>query len=183
MLNVHDVITAGDEEDEGLEEEDLELLEENTGTSFKRDRLTRLHRRRDSESPAASSSKRRVVVESSDDDLDNDGLSRLEDIQRIWDDERRGEEDDDEMDDFIEDDEEEEGGPPMDERAREERRREKKQEQQRRKRARGAVPELAGIDAKYVHLDFIRCRCYRCFQVHGTRYTMYLVTGTSMTGP
>ncbi|KAG6900843.1 hypothetical protein C0993_009961 [Termitomyces sp. T159_Od127] len=140
-------ITAGDEEDEGLEEEDLELLEENTGTSFKRDRLTRLHRRRDSESPAASSSKRRVVVESSEDDLDNDGLPRLEDIQRIWDDERRGEEDDDEMDDFIEDDEEEEGGPPLDERAREERRREKKQEQQRRKRARGAVPELAGIDA------------------------------------
>ncbi|KAG5728025.1 Transcription elongation factor SPT6 [Termitomyces sp. T112] len=135
------------EEDDGLEEEDIELLEENTGASFKRDRLTRLHRRRDSESPAASSSKRRTVVESSDDDLDNDGLPRVEDIQRIWDDERRGEEDYDEMDDFIEDDEEEEGGPPMDERAREERRREKKQEQERRKRARGAVPELAGIDA------------------------------------
>ncbi|KAG6874201.1 hypothetical protein C0995_003747 [Termitomyces sp. Mi166 len=136
-----------DEEDEGLEEEDLDLIEENTGASFKRDRLTRLHRRRDSESSAASPSKRKAVVESSDDDLDNDGLPQVEDIQRIWDDERRGEEYDDEMDDFIEDDEEEEGGLPMDERAREERRREKRQEQERRKRARGAVPELAGIDA------------------------------------
>ncbi|KAG6917973.1 hypothetical protein DXG01_017157 [Tephrocybe rancida] len=136
-----------DEDEEGLEEEDLELLEENTGASFKKNRLRRLRRGRDSESPTASSSKRKALVESSEDDLDNDDLPQVQDIQRIWDD--RGEEDDDDgdMDDFIEDDEEEEGGAVMDEEAREERRREKKQEQERRKKARGARPELAGIDA------------------------------------
>ncbi|KAG6814391.1 hypothetical protein H0H92_010977 [Tricholoma furcatifolium] len=128
-------------QDEGLEDEDLELLEENTGTSF---RLTRLRRGRNSRSPAASS-KRKAVVESSDDDLDNEDLPQVQDIQRIWDDDRRGEEDDEDMDDFIEDDEEEEGGVAMDEEAREERRKEKKQELERRKKARGTRPELAGI--------------------------------------
>ncbi|KAG5652250.1 hypothetical protein H0H81_005645 [Sphagnurus paluster] len=142
-----------EEEDEGLEDEDLELLEENTGGSFKKkSRLTRLRRGRDSESPAASSSRRKAVVESSDDDLDNeDSLPQVQDIQRIWDDDRRGDDDDDDgdmdMDDFIEYDEEDEVGGAMDEEAREERRREKKQEQERRKKARGARPELAGIDA------------------------------------
>ncbi|TFK42525.1 transcription elongation factor SPT6 [Crucibulum laeve] len=141
------------EEEEDLEEDDLELLEENTGASFKRNRLTRLRRGRDSESPpAASSSKRRGVVESSDDDLDNDDLPRTaQDIQNIWDDDRGRDEDDEDgdmdMDDFIEYSEDEEGGGAMDEEAREERRREKKQELERRKKARGARPELAGIDA------------------------------------
>ncbi|KAG6845335.1 hypothetical protein H0H87_010792 [Tephrocybe sp. NHM501043] len=135
------------DDDEDLEEEDLELLEENTGASFKKNRLTRLRRGRDSESPAAFSSKRKTLADSSDDDLDNEDLPQVQDIQRIWDD--RGEDDDDEndMDDFIEDDEEEEGGVVMDEEAREERRREKKQEQERRKKARGIRPELEGIDA------------------------------------
>ncbi|KAG6851027.1 hypothetical protein H0H93_004514 [Arthromyces matolae] len=135
-----------EEEDEGLEDEDLELLEENTGASFKGNRLRRLRRGRESESPAAYSSKRNAI-ESSDDDLDNEGLPQVEDIQKIWDDERRGEDDDEDMEDFIEDDEEEEGGTLIDDKTREERRREKKQEQERRKRARGARPELAGIDA------------------------------------
>ena len=97
------------------------LLEENTGASFSRHRLTRLRRARDSESPPApSSSKRKAVVESSDDDLDNDDLElpAVQDIQNIWDDERNagGRDDDDDMDDdmdnFIEyedEDEEEEG--------------------------------------------------------------------------
>jgi transcription elongation factor SPT6 len=150
----HSYILPGQEEEEGLEDEDLELLEENTGASFKKNRrLTRLRRGRESESPEASSSKHRTVIESSDDDLDNDdGLPQVQDIQRIWDDDRgRDDEDDDgdmDMDDFIEYDEEDEGGAAMDEEAREERRREKKQEQERRKKARGARPELAGIDAK-----------------------------------
>lgn len=142
-----------DEDEEVLEDDDLELLEENTGASFKNNRrLTRLRRGRDSESPAASSSKRKAVVESSDDDLDHDeNLPRVPDIQRIWDDERRGDEEEEDadmdMDDFIEYSDEEEAGGGMNENAREERRREKRQELERRKRALGARPELAGIDA------------------------------------
>lgn len=94
-----------------------------------------------------------TAVVSSDDDLDiDDALPRVQDIQRIWDDDRGRDEEDDygdmDMDDFIEYDEEEEGGVAMDEEAREERRKEKKQEQERRKKARAARPELAGIDAK-----------------------------------
>ncbi|KAF9013878.1 SH2 domain-containing protein [Cyathus striatus] len=140
------------EEEEGLEEDDLELLEENTGASFKRNRLTRLRRGRDSESPpTASSSRRKGVIESSDDDLDNDdGARRAPDIQNIWDDDRGHDDEEDgdmDMDDFIEYSEDEEGGAGMDEEAREERRREKKQEMERLKKARGARPEWAGIDA------------------------------------
>ncbi|KAF8625819.1 hypothetical protein AX15_005199 [Amanita polypyramis BW_CC] len=133
------------EEDEALEEDDLELLEENTGASFKKSRLTRLRRGRESESPPAVPSKRRTIVESSDEDVDNDESRPAPDIHNIWDDGR--EEEDDYMDDFIEYDEEEDGGVPMDEKAREERRREKRQEQERRKRARGVRPEVEGIDA------------------------------------
>ncbi|KAK2466864.1 hypothetical protein APHAL10511_001122 [Amanita phalloides] len=136
------------EEDEALEEDDLELLEENTGTSFKKSRLTRLRRGRESESPpAVSSVKRRAIVESSDEDIENDESRPVPDIQNIWDDGRDEEDDDMDMDDFIDYDEEEDGGVPMDEKAREERRREKRQEQERRKRARGIRPEVEGIDA------------------------------------
>jgi len=137
-------------EEETLEDDDLELLEENTGGAFRRkSRLTRL-RHRDSESPpAASSSKRRAVVESSDDDLDNEERQRdVPDIGKIWDDERRGDDDDDELSDFIEYSDEDEG-VAMNEEARAARKQEKHQEQIRRKRAR-VRPELAGIDAKYV---------------------------------
>ncbi|KAF9246316.1 SH2 domain-containing protein [Melanogaster broomeanus] len=123
------------EEEEALEEDDLELLEENTGTSF-RNRLTRLRRgRQDGSPPVASSSRRKQVVESSEDDLDNDDdLPQVQDIQRIWDDERTGggREDEEDMDDFIDYEDEDEG--------------EKKLERQRRK-AMGSRPELAGIDA------------------------------------
>ncbi|KAF9454548.1 transcription elongation factor SPT6 [Macrolepiota fuliginosa MF-IS2] len=138
-----------EEEDEELEEDDLELLAENTGGTFKKNRLTRLRRGRVSESPPATSSRRRNVVESSDEDLDNDdNLPQVQDIQKIWDDER-GRDDEEEygdmdLDDFIEYDEE--GGGAMDEASRAERRREQ-QELQRRKRAFGSRPELAGIDA------------------------------------
>ena len=150
------------EEEEVLEEDDLELLEENTGASFSRNRLTRLRRARDSESPPApSSSKRKAVVESSDDDLDNDDLElpAVQDIQNIWDDERNagGRDDDDDMDDdmdnFIEyEDEDEEAGGAMDEEAREERRRERRRQEKARRRALGRAAELGGIDAKCVLL-------------------------------
>lgn len=141
-------------EEETLEEDDLDLLEENTGGAFKRkSRLTRL-RYRDSESPsAASSSKRRAVVESSEDDLeDEEELREAPDIGKIWDDVRGGDDDED-MEDFIEYSSEEEGGVAMNEEAREARRQEKRQEQIRRKRVR-VRPELAGIDAKYAFVSF-----------------------------
>ncbi|PCH37999.1 transcription elongation factor Spt6 [Wolfiporia cocos MD-104 SS10] len=143
------------EEEEALEEDDLELLEENTGTSFSRNRLTRLRRARDSDSPpATSSSKRKAVVESSDDDLDNDDLDlpQVQDIQNIWDDERnaggRDDEDDgdDDMDNFIEYEDEDEAGGAMDEDEREERRKERRRLEKARRKAMRR-PELAGIDA------------------------------------
>ncbi|KAF8447735.1 SH2 domain-containing protein [Boletus edulis BED1] len=123
-----------EEEEEALEEDDLELLEENTGTSF-RNRLTRL---------------RRGLVESSEDDLDNDDdLPQVQDIQRIWDDERAGggREDEEDMDDFIDYEDEEEGAGAMDEQEREERRKERKKLERQRRKAMGSRPELAGIDA------------------------------------
>ncbi|KAH9951462.1 transcription elongation factor Spt6 [Amylocystis lapponica] len=145
------------EEEEDLEEDDLALLEENTGTSFRnKNRLTRLRRARDSESPPApSSSKRKPVVESSDDDLDNDDYPRVQDIHAIWDDGAAGGRDDeedmdmDDMDNFIEyeDDDEEEGGGGLDEVALEERRKERRKLEKARRKAMGSRPELAGIDA------------------------------------
>ncbi|KAI6023983.1 hypothetical protein BKA83DRAFT_4492675 [Pisolithus microcarpus] len=74
-----------EEEEEALEEDDSELLEENTGTSSEIVLL-------------------KQVVESSEDVLDDDvDLPQVQDIQRIWDDERagRGQEDEEDMDDFI----------------------------------------------------------------------------------
>ncbi|KAF8844471.1 transcription elongation factor SPT6 [Paxillus ammoniavirescens] len=139
-----------EEEEEVLEEDDLELLEENTGTSF-RNRLTRLRRgREDGSPPVASSSRRKQVVESSEDDLDNDDdLPQVQDIQRIWDDERAGggREDEEDMDDFIDYEDEDEGAGAMDEQEREERRKERKKMQRQRRKAMGSRPELAGIDA------------------------------------
>jgi transcription elongation factor SPT6 len=137
-----------------LEEDDLDLLEENTGTSF-RHRLTRLRRAHDSESPPVpSSSRRKAVVESDEEDLDKDDLEmpRVQDIHNIWDDERgagRDDEDDmdmDDMDNFIDDDEDEQGAV-MDEEEREERRRERRRQEKERRKALGGR-ELPGIDAR-----------------------------------
>jgi transcription elongation factor SPT6 len=132
-----------------LEEDDLRLVEENTGRSFKKNRrLSRFRDRNSGSPPTASTSKRHV--ESSEDDLDNDEeLRQAPDITNIWDDERR-DDDDEDMSDFIDYSDDEEGGVTMNEEAREARRQEKRQEQMLRKKARGARPELAGIDAKYV---------------------------------
>jgi transcription elongation factor SPT6 len=119
----------------------LELLEENTGASF-RNRLTRLRRGRDSASPpAAPSSKPKAIVESSDDDLD-EGLPKVQDIQRIWEDAE------DDIESFIASDEDfdERGEIGEDERA-EKRRQRKKLEKQRRE-ALGDRPGIVGMDAK-----------------------------------
>ncbi|KAI9064455.1 transcription elongation factor Spt6 [Trametes sanguinea] len=140
------------EDEDALDEEDLELLEENTGAAFPR-RITRIRPGRETESPpAASSSRARAVVESSDEDLDNDDFTRVQDIHNIWDDERAaaGRDDDDvdmdDMDNFIEYEDEEEAGGAMDENEREERRRERRRLEKARRRAFGSHPELAGID-------------------------------------
>ncbi|KIY43359.1 hypothetical protein FISHEDRAFT_53087 [Fistulina hepatica ATCC 64428] len=129
-------------DDDILEDDDLELLEENTGTSFKKNRLTRLRR--------ASPQPTQALV-SSDDDLDDEGDARTGvDLERIWDDDRGGRDDEDdfdEEDDFIEYDDEDDGGA-LDEEARERRRKEREQERlERKRRARVVIPELAGIDA------------------------------------
>ncbi|KAI0256807.1 transcription elongation factor Spt6 [Lactifluus subvellereus] len=152
-------ITIGEvtlDEDEVLEDDDLELLEENTGETFARkNKLTRLRRGRDSGSPpVASTSRRKSVVESSEDDLDigRPATSRTNDISRIWDDDkgaggREEEEDMDDMDNFIDYDDEEEGHGDMDEEEREERRRERRRLEKERRKALGSHPELTGIDA------------------------------------
>ncbi|KAG1894050.1 uncharacterized protein F5891DRAFT_1063746 [Suillus fuscotomentosus] len=57
--------------EEALEEDDLELLERWSP-------------------PAPSTSKRQPVVESSEDELDNEDRPPVQDIKRIWDDERAG---------------------------------------------------------------------------------------------
>ncbi|KAI0035919.1 transcription elongation factor SPT6 [Vararia minispora EC-137] len=127
--------------DEELEEDDLDLLEENTGKSFSRNKLTRLRRGRDSASPPPDvSSKRRHVI-TSDDDLDDDlELPKAQAIQDIWDDEE-------DEDDFIEYDDEEDVAGGMDEAEREEMRRERRRREKERRKAMGSRPELTGIDA------------------------------------
>lgn len=148
------------DEEEDLEEDDLELLQENTGADFSH-RLTRLRRAGGSASPPpASSSKRKAIVQSDEDDLDD---APGHDIANLWDDDRRvdGREDDDEMDlddmdGFIEY-EDEEGAGMMNEAEREEKRRERRRLEKERRKAMGNRPELAGIDAKYVIQSFITC--------------------------
>lgn len=140
--------------DEDLDEDDLELLEENTGGRVRSRQLTRLRRGRDSGSPEPSSSRRKAAVESSDEGIDEDNIidsRKPQDIQNIWDDERAGRDDDDEgdMDDFIEyEEEEEEGAGAMAEEEREARRRERRKREKERRKVFGSRPELTGMDAK-----------------------------------
>lgn len=166
----------------------MDLLEENTGASFKH-RLTRLRRAPGSPS-ARSSGKRKAVVESSDDDLDNDDLElpKVQDIHNIWDDERGGGRDDeddadmDDLDNFIDDEDEDEQGVVMDEEEREERRRERRRLEKERRKAMGSRPELSGIDAKYVPVQLSDVNVNLQPIVLGTRYTKSLVMDTTMTG-
>lgn len=138
-----------------MDEDDIELLEENTGNRIRSRHLTRLRRGRDSASDEeAAASKRKNIVESSDDDLDESniiGAREIQDIQDIWNDERAGRDEDEDMDmdDFIDDEEdEEEGAGAMAEEEREERRRERRRLEKERRKALRSRPELTGIDAK-----------------------------------
>jgi transcription elongation factor SPT6 len=140
---------TGDAEEEGLEEDDLALLEENTGASFRK-RLTRLRRGRHSASPQAEpSGKSKAALDSSEEDDLDDDIPKVQDIQQIWDD-SRGQEDDD-MDDseFITSDEDPEGTDAIGEDEKRQRREQRRKEKQRLK-AKGGRPDLAGMDAKCV---------------------------------
>jgi transcription elongation factor SPT6 len=127
-----------------LDEDDLDLVEENTGRASS-SRLTRLRR---GSSPSERRARRVSDEEEDEDDLELPQVHQ--DIQRIWDD-GGGREDDDEadrddMDDFIEYEDDDEDQQQMNEQER----RQKRQEAKQRMRAnvvRGSVP---GIDAKYV---------------------------------
>jgi transcription elongation factor SPT6 len=111
-------------------------------------------------------------VESSDDDLDQDDLDlpKVQDIQRIWDDDRMGGQDDDDPDDmenFIDYDEDEDDGVANEE-EREEKRRERRKLEKERRRAMGSRPGLVGMDARQVasylwkyRLDLMPRTCQR----------------------
>ena len=153
----------GEEEEEDLDEDDLDLLEENTGGRIVRSKLTRLRRGQASDDEGAGGSSRRRTIDDSDDSgIDEANIigarpSRtIQDIQNIWDDDRVGGREDDEdmdMDDFIADeDEEEEGAGAMAEEEREERRRERRRLERERRELMKAQPELTGIDARYVRI-------------------------------
>lgn len=131
-------LRTGREEDENLEDDDLELLEENTGTSFKKNR--RIRRGGDRESPEASSYRRPRVAPSDSEDNDLD-LPKVQDIQRIFDNESG-----DDTDSFIETDEEE--GGLSHEAAREEKQK-RKLMKQRHRLALSSHPDLEGFDAVY----------------------------------
>ncbi|GAB1517748.1 Transcription elongation factor spt6 [Rhizoctonia solani] len=132
------------EMEEDLDEDDLDLVEENTGTRASRSHLTRLRRGRASSSRSASPEETRISRGRRPRGSDDESLPDANDIDRIWDDRAR-EEDDGDMDDFIEDDLDED--PGMGEEEREEQRRERRRVEKERRKAMGARPELAGIDA------------------------------------
>ncbi|CAE6448974.1 unnamed protein product [Rhizoctonia solani] len=131
------------EMEEDLDEDDLDLMEENTGTKAARSHLTRLRRGRASSSRSASPDQERISRRRPR-GSDDESLPDANDINRIWDDRAR-DEDDGDMDDFIEDDLDED--PGMGEEEREEQRRERRRVEKERRKAMGARPELAGIDA------------------------------------
>ncbi|KZV60829.1 hypothetical protein PENSPDRAFT_693946 [Peniophora sp. CONT] len=128
-----------EEVEEELDEDDLDLMEEKTGETFKRSKHKRLRRGRKSDPPpAASSSKRRnailfdVYVNAEDVELPSRGG-----IRDIW------TEDEDE-DDFIHYDEEKKGVGGMDEAEREQLR-EKRRQEKRRRQVMRSRPERSWI--------------------------------------
>lgn len=129
--------------EEDLDEDDLDLMEENTGTKAARSHLTRLRRGRASSSRSVSPDETRISRRRPP-GSDDESLPDANDINRIWDDRARYDDDGD-MDDFIEDDLDED--PGMGEEEREEQRRERRRVEKERRKAMGARPELAGIDA------------------------------------
>ena len=152
-----DTLSVALEED--LEEDDLDLLEENTGTRIARkNQLTRLRRGRESESPTESRVKkpfRSGLDDQLSDDEDDLGVEPrvTDDVRGIWDDERAGgrdlEDDVDMDDDFIDDDLEDDGMGEIGEEEREERRKERLRVERERRKALGR-PDMVGIDARYV---------------------------------
>ncbi|KAG9097196.1 Transcription elongation factor spt6, partial [Ceratobasidium sp. 370] len=134
------------EMEEDLDEDDLDLMEENTGTRASRSRLTRLRRGRASSSRSVTPDETRTPRARRARGSDEESLPDANDLNRIWEDDRRGRDDENEdLDDFIEDDLDEE--PGMGEEEREEQRRERRRAEKERRKAMGARPELAGIDA------------------------------------
>ncbi|KAG8713489.1 Transcription elongation factor spt6 [Ceratobasidium sp. 423] len=131
------------EMEDDLDEDDLDLMEENTGTKAARSHLTRLRRGRASSSRSPSPDQERISRRRPR-GSDDESLPDANDINRIWDDRGR-DEDDGDMDDFIEDDLDED--PGMGEEEREEQRRERRRVEKERRKLMGARPELAGIDA------------------------------------
>jgi transcription elongation factor SPT6 len=140
-----------DDSDDGLEDDDLELLAENTGSSYKKNKLSRIRRGGDDESPPAPASRRKPIIESDDDDLEDlSGARVVTSLQNIWDDGQGQDDDDmdmDDMDAFIDDDDVEEGGV-IDEEERERRRRERLRVEKERRKVMRSRPEMVGIDAR-----------------------------------
>lgn len=133
-----------------LDEDDFDLVAENTGTRVSRPgqpKLTRIRRGRAlsaSRSPSPAFPSRRAPIE---DDLELSGPeSDRGDVNRIWDDRGRGEDIDMDDDDGFIDDEDEEDDEDMGEEEREARRREKRRDERERRRVLGARPDMAGID-------------------------------------
>lgn len=151
----------------------MDLLEENTGRKVDRQRLTRLRRARDSDSPEpALTSKSRAPARALE---SGDESDHRRDVDHIWDEDDRlpaaGDRLDDEdvdMDDFIDDDMEEDEG--LAEEEREERRRERKRVERERNRALGARPELTGIDATYVLCRLLSNICSLFWEAPGMRF-------------
>lgn len=137
---------------EDLEEDDLDLLEENTGTRIaRRSRLTRLRRGREldsaDETEAAHPSKSVANLDLSDEDDLGQQDGGGDDVQGIWDDERGDRDDEDEdIDSFIDDDDEDINLPPEER----EQRRQERYKRDRQFREAISRPDLVGIDARYV---------------------------------
>jgi transcription elongation factor SPT6 len=139
---------------QSLDAEDLELLEENTGTRMDRQRskhLSRIRRGRASESasPPPRGSGRSFPGALSEDEESNADA----DLSHIFDDRRRGDDaglddmDADDFDDgFIDDDDDEDLDRDMGEEERLQRRKDKRRREREQRSAMKARPELAGID-------------------------------------
>lgn len=134
--------------EEDLEEEDLELLEENTGTRiFRPNKLTRLRRGREAESPM-DEDEDEPAREAEDQFSDEDDLGeQAKAPENIWEDTQQQYDDDEFSDDFIDDDLDEAGAPGVGEEEREARRRARLEERKERRKALSR-PDMVGIDAK-----------------------------------
>jgi transcription elongation factor SPT6 len=167
------------------------LLEENTGTRISRkNKLTRLRRGRESESPVESKTKpfKSLLDDQFSEDEDDLGVEppAADDVRGIWDDERgAGRDLDDEVDmddDFIDDDLEEDGMGDLGEEEREERRKERLRVERERRKALGR-PNMVGIDARCVVLIYKRIYLTpTVYQVPGMKFLKSLEMAQTMIG-